>query len=58
MLWILETTKQKKIYKHASLLQEKHKEKGNRKQPFTWSTSSSREDVLGFKEIYVIIFET
>ena len=28
MLWILETTKLKNIYKHASLLQEKHKEKG------------------------------
>ena len=41
MLWILETTKQKKIYKHASLLQEKHKEKGNRKQPFALGTSSS-----------------
>ena len=27
MLWILETTKLKNIYKHASLLQEKHKEK-------------------------------
>ena len=41
MLWILETTKLKKIYNHASLLQEKHKEKGNRKQPFALSTSSS-----------------
>ena len=27
MLWILETTKLKNIYKNASLLQEKHKEK-------------------------------
>ena len=27
MLWILETTTLKKRYKHASLLQEKHKEK-------------------------------
>ena len=27
MLWILETTKLKKTYKHASSLQEKHKEK-------------------------------
>ena len=37
MLWILETTalKKKKKYKHASLIQEKHKEKekGNKKQP-------------------------
>ena len=27
MLWTLKTTKLKNIYKHASLLQEKHKEK-------------------------------
>ena len=27
MLWTLETTKLKNIYKHASSLQEKHKEK-------------------------------
>ena len=40
MLWILETTTLKKIYKHASLLKEKHKEKGNRKQPLAWSTPS------------------
>ena len=26
------------------------KEKGNQKQPLAWSTSSSWEDVLGFKE--------
>ena len=44
MLLILETTTLIYIYihthKHASLLQEKHKEKGNRKQPLAWSTPS------------------
>ena len=33
------------------------KEKGNQKQPLASSTSSSWNDVLGFKEIYSIIFE-
>ena len=54
------TKKKKKKYKHASLIKEKHKEKekGNKEKPLAWSTSSSWEDVLGFKEIYAIIFKT
>ena len=69
MLWILETTKpknkktnkQKKTKKHTYIItirEALRKEKGNQKQHLAQSTSSSWEDVLGFKETYSIIFET
>ena len=51
--------KKKKKQKYIITIREAlRKEKGNQKQPFAWSTSSSWDDVLGFKEIYSIIFKT
>ena len=51
MLWILETTKLKKIKKKTktktkqtciiTIREALRKEKGNKKQPLAWSTSSS-----------------
>ena len=44
MLWILETTKLKKKKKKTYIItirEALRKEKGNQKQPFAWSTSSS-----------------
>ena len=44
MLWIIETTKLKKINKQTYIItirEALRKEKGNQKQPLTWSTSSS-----------------
>ena len=59
MLWIFETTKKKKKKNiHASSQKRSIKKKGFQNQPLAWSTSSSWEDILGFKEIYAIIFES
>ena len=68
MLWqnksaihVMDTWKKKKKNKQTYIITIKEalrKEKGNQKQPLASSTSSSWKDVLGFKEIYSIIFET
>ena len=51
-------TLKKKIHTYIITIREAlRKEKGNQKQPLAWSTSSSWEDVLEFKETYSIIFE-
>ena len=67
MLWqnksaihVMDTWKKKKTNKQTYIITIKEalrKEKGNQKQPLASSTSSSWNDVLGFKEIYSIIFE-
>ena len=57
-MWIFETTKLKNIYKHASSQQEKHKEKKRVNKTSCMEHSYSWKDILGFKEIYAIIFET
>ena len=58
MIWIFETTKLKKKNIHASSQKKSIKKMSYQKQPLVWSTSSSWEDILEFKEIHSIIFET
>ena len=56
--WKKKTNKQTNKQTNIITIKEAlRKEKGNQKQPFASSTSSSWNDVLGFKEIYSIIFE-
>ena len=53
------TNKQTNIHTYIITIREAlRKEKGNKKKPLAWSTSSSWENVLGFKKINSIIFET